>query len=170
MLLYAAGEIIAISPYVQLPNFLQKEKKRMGLKHLCRQMIRNHLLELDPHAHLFGRVPRLGLPSLVTDYLLYHMTLEPSEDDEKQDTFFGFTLYGDTDDDSSRDKDDVAVAVNDDSDDDYIATEEERTVMTTSAITMTTVGNTSETSITTSIISVKRSKHCFLFHISMQHV
>ena len=126
VLLYAAGEIIAISPYVQLPNFLQKEKKRMELKHLCRQMIRKHLLKLDPHAHLFGRIHRLPLPFLMKDYLLYHMTLEPSEDDEKQDTFFRFTLYGDTDGDSSWDKDDVAVAVNDDSDDDYIATEEEK--------------------------------------------
>ena len=126
VLLYAAGEIIAISPYVQLPNFLQKEKKRMELKHLCRQRIRNHLLDLDRHAHLFGRVSRLGLPSLVTKYLLYDMTLEPSKDDEKQDTFFGFSLYEDTDDDSSRDKDGVAAVVNDDSDDDYIATEEEK--------------------------------------------
>ena len=125
VLLYAAGEIIAISPYVQLPNFLQKEKKRMELKHLCRQMIRKHLLELDPHAHLFGRIHRLPLPFLMKDYLLYHMTLQPSQDDEKQDTFFGFTLYGDTDGDSSCEKDDVAAA-NDDSDDDYIATEEEK--------------------------------------------
>ena len=124
VLLYAAGEIVATSTYVSLPDFLQKENDRMELKHLCRQRIREHLLELDPHHHLFGRIPRLGLPSLVTDYVLYDMTLEPSEDDERQDTFFGFSLSVDAE-DSSREKNGTA-AVDEDSDDDYIESEEER--------------------------------------------
>ena len=38
--------------------------------------IREHLLELDPHTHLFYRVPRLGLPDVVTDYLLFNMSIE----------------------------------------------------------------------------------------------
>ena len=39
---------------------------RLHLKHICREAIRKHLLNLDPHTHLFGRVPRLGLPTTNT--------------------------------------------------------------------------------------------------------
>ena len=48
----------------------------LSLKHLCREAIRKHLLELDPHSHLFGRVPKLGLPTLLNEYLLYDVTFE----------------------------------------------------------------------------------------------
>ena len=34
-----------------------------GLMGMCREVIRKHLLELDPYTHLFGRVTRLGLPA-----------------------------------------------------------------------------------------------------------
>ena len=45
-------------------------------------MIRKHLPHLDPRTHLFGRVPRIGLPSLLTDYLLYDMSLDDDQDDD----------------------------------------------------------------------------------------
>ena len=45
------------------------------------EAIRNHLLKLDPHIHLFGRVPKLGLPSLLTEYLLYGTSLEDDNHD-----------------------------------------------------------------------------------------
>ena len=65
-------------------DFLFEETLKLNLKHLCREAIRKHLLKLDPHTHLFGRVPRLGLPFSVTDYLLYNCTLgvesNPSND------------------------------------------------------------------------------------------
>ena len=73
LLLAAAGEKIDDTT-VQIPRYLQPKETR--LKHLCREAIRNHLLDLDPHTHLFSRVPRLGLPSSVTDYLLYNVSLD----------------------------------------------------------------------------------------------
>ena len=51
------------------------EDLRFNLKHLCREAIRKHLLLLDPHEHLFGRVPQLGLPKLLREYLLFRMSL-----------------------------------------------------------------------------------------------
>ena len=84
LLLAAAGEKIDETE-VEIPRYLQPKKTR--LKHLCRKVVRNHLLELDPHTYLFSRVPRLGLPSLITDYLLYNMSMgdpipdcDPDED------------------------------------------------------------------------------------------
>ena len=88
MLLFAAGERVT-GPVVegrrtynhdiveaQVPEYLLHKDLQMCLKHLCREAIRNHLLELDPHTHLFGRVPRLGLPKSLTEYLLYNQTLD----------------------------------------------------------------------------------------------
>ena len=76
-LLYAAGEIMT-SPR---PRCLQFRKEKSHLKHICREAIRKHLLKLDPHRHLFGRVPRLGLPATLTSYLLYHTSLAAGAED-----------------------------------------------------------------------------------------
>ena len=88
MLLFAAGERVT-GPVVegrrtynhdiveaQVPEYLLHKDLQMCLKHLCKEAIRNHLLELDPHTHLFGRVPRLGLPKSLMEYLLYNQTLD----------------------------------------------------------------------------------------------
>ena len=72
--LAAAGERIDETKVLSVPEYLKP--KETCLKHLCREAVRNHLLKLDPHTHLLGRVPRLGLPSLITDYLLYNMSLD----------------------------------------------------------------------------------------------
>ena len=48
----------------------------LELKHICREAIRKHLLELDPHQHLFGRIPKLGLSSVLMNYLLYGESLD----------------------------------------------------------------------------------------------
>ena len=81
----AAGEVGTKSDYVgepawNWPRFLFDVIPDLSLKHLCRKAIRKHLLELDPHSHLFGRVPKLGLPTLLNEYLLYDVTFE--NDDE----------------------------------------------------------------------------------------
>ena len=59
----------------------------MKLKHICRQVIRKHLLELDPHQHLFGRVPRFGLPNALNKYLMFNVSLETDkqENDDSDD-------------------------------------------------------------------------------------
>ena len=53
LLLFAAGEKIDETKF-DIPRYLQP--KETSLKHLCREAIRKHLLELDPHTHLFSRV------------------------------------------------------------------------------------------------------------------
>ena len=44
------------------------------LKDMCRRRIRQILIDKDPP--LFIRIPRLGLPSLITEYLLFNVTLD----------------------------------------------------------------------------------------------
>ena len=75
LFLYAAGEILHDETLQRLKKYF-KVKKQLKLKHLCHETIREHLLKLDPHTHLFGRVPKLGLPASLTLYLLYNCTLD----------------------------------------------------------------------------------------------
>ena len=84
VLLYVAGEVINKNHIPETAEFLLEmfNPSRLGLKHICREAIRSHLLKLDPHAHLFGRVPQLGLPSSLTAYLLHYQTLDDIEEDE----------------------------------------------------------------------------------------
>ena len=80
-LLLGAGEILNLLPTVSsipvhIPLFLCDNEFRFRLKHLCREAIRAHLIDIDRYTHLFGRIPRLGLPSLLSQYLLYHSSLD----------------------------------------------------------------------------------------------
>ena len=81
MLLFAAGEKIHCSFSQRAQNILNLEDLGIQLKHMCREAIRKHLLDLDPHQHLFGRVPRLGLPELLNLYLLYGVSLDNDNND-----------------------------------------------------------------------------------------
>ena len=87
MILFAAGEILDATTLegkdfwgrdceVSVPNYLLFDHLKMNLKHLCREIIRKHLLGADMHTHLFGRVPQLGLPKSLTEYVLYGQTLD----------------------------------------------------------------------------------------------
>ena len=51
-----------------------------SLKHQCRKKMRKHLLQMSP-VNLFCQVPKLGLPNLLTQYLLYNMSLEIEEEE-----------------------------------------------------------------------------------------
>ena len=94
MLLFAAGETIDGTTVergdyygngkvqVPIPEFLLHQDLRFCLKHLCREAIRKHLILLDPHTHLFDKVPRLGLPAALQEYLLYGMSLDDRDDDD----------------------------------------------------------------------------------------
>ena len=95
-LLFAAGEttpekvkrLIKRNEIVNVADYLPQILIKFDLKHLCREATRKHLLKLDPHTHLLGRVPRLGLPSLLTEYLLYNMSLDaPGEDKDSNDNY-----------------------------------------------------------------------------------
>ena len=76
LLLFAAGETLD-SPInaKKLPDCLKFGDLQLVLKHVCREAIRKYLLRLDPHTHLFSRVPELHLPSSLTKYLLYDFSL-----------------------------------------------------------------------------------------------
>ena len=85
-LLFAAGETLDGIPDAKIPDYLKfDDDVKLELKHICREAIRKHLLSLDPHTHLFGRVPRLELPSLLTEYLLYNQTLDDHVNSENTD-------------------------------------------------------------------------------------
>ena len=60
------------------PGFLLQKNIKLNLKHICRETIRNHLLDSDPHSNLFRR---LGLPSRLTEYLLFKLSLDDYETD-----------------------------------------------------------------------------------------
>ena len=98
LLLFAAGETldvinagaktkirgIPLKPKA-IPGYLQNDYLKMNLMHICRDEIRKHLLKLDLHTHLFDRIPKLGLPSSVTEYLLYDETLDDDIDIDSDD-------------------------------------------------------------------------------------
>ena len=79
-LLCAAGET---KDETKVPYFVKP--LQLNLKHMCRQTIRKHLKNLNPHQHLFGRIPQLGLPSSLTKYLLFYMSLADDDDDDDDD-------------------------------------------------------------------------------------
>ena len=66
-ILFAAGE--------NLP-FDSVADEGVCLKDMCRRRIRQILFDKNPPENLFIRIPRLGLPSLVTEYLLFNVTLD----------------------------------------------------------------------------------------------
>ena len=76
MLLFAAGEIVAECNKKRLQNILKLEDPGIQLKHICREAIRKHLLDVDIHTNLFCRIPRLGLPERMNQYLLYGESLD----------------------------------------------------------------------------------------------
>ena len=106
MLLFAAGETIddttvsvRLGPSIvqaDVPEYLLEMEENLELKNLCRKAVRQHLIDLDPHAHLFNRIPKLGLPSLLNEYLLYECNID---DDDDNDDNSDDDSYGDSDED-----------------------------------------------------------------------
>ena len=84
LLLYAAGEHLDMSTdsfsflgeRYSIPEYLQQSDQRLRLKYMCRERIRRHLLDVDRHVHLFSRITELRQTPLITNYLLYGMTLD----------------------------------------------------------------------------------------------
>ena len=89
MLLFAAGEIPDEThlqrhgwlkerygqTHVQLPEYLKKKTLAGNLKEMCRQNIRKHLLDINPHLHLFDRISKFQLAGSLIKYLLYDHVL-----------------------------------------------------------------------------------------------
>ena len=84
-LLYAAGETLDGTEGKKIPEELKFEEEKLKLKHICREAIRKHLLKLDRHANLFVRAPDLGLPRILTEYMLYDQSLDKDNDDGDSD-------------------------------------------------------------------------------------
>ena len=53
------------------PDAKEQQNLRLTLRHICRETIRNHLIELNS-INLFVKVPRLGLPLSPARFLLYN--------------------------------------------------------------------------------------------------
>ena len=85
-ILFAAGESVTETTkkqlrtlQINLPEFLVDDarEKNLGLKHMCREVVRRHMLTLSP-VNLFVRIPKLTalLSTILVEYLLYNVTLE----------------------------------------------------------------------------------------------
>ena len=100
MLLYAAGESTEQKTLMKPPTMINYRPSRryrftlsktkgptpvkiseyieqgdLSLRHLARTVVRRYMMDTDPHAHLFGRVPQLETTNEVKDYLLYDVKL-----------------------------------------------------------------------------------------------
>ena len=63
---------------IAVDSFLEEFKGAVNLKYLCREAIRDHLIRIAPLLNLFWRAPPLGLPSLLTSYIVYNISLDDS--------------------------------------------------------------------------------------------
>ena len=88
-LLFAAGYVIDAQTLLRikdgdttsLVDICDQLNQKFCLQHSCRETIRKHLLELDRHGNLFCRIPKLGLPSSLADYLLYYISVAINDDE-----------------------------------------------------------------------------------------
>ena len=55
-------------------EYLKQDEQKLNLMHVCRETIRNCLLQIS--AINFCRVPNLGLPKSLNNYLLYDVSIE----------------------------------------------------------------------------------------------
>ena len=103
MYLYAAGEVLEGMQEDQLPSILRDQK--LNLKQMSREAIRKQFITLNPHEHLFGRIPSLvsHLPPALIDYLLFRYTLQSTP----KQTKYKNTESALPEDESDNDKDDV---------------------------------------------------------------
>ena len=85
LLLYAAGESLDggfIDEADQLTSCVLDylERRDIRLKQLCREAIRAHLLDNNYSKHnLFSIIPKLGLPRLLSQYLLFNTALNDTD-------------------------------------------------------------------------------------------
>ena len=88
MILLAAGETLdgpivhcadstGNRTQVPLPDYLKPATEvQLDLMHQCRERIRKQLIDIDPHGNLFLRIPKLGLPGPLSQYLLFYTSLD----------------------------------------------------------------------------------------------
>ena len=85
MLLAAGVDLNLFSEFIpNMPMSIRTHlsEEEMSLMNLCRTSIRNHLLQMSP-VNLFVRVPQLGLPRLLQEYLLFNVALDDDDNEDK---------------------------------------------------------------------------------------
>ena len=73
--LHASGQEIDPVYKKQIESYSPQLQEESTLKNLCRESIRKHLINLDKYSHLYNRIPRIGFPKSLKDYLLYNTSL-----------------------------------------------------------------------------------------------
>ena len=68
-----------------IPDYLKEQSSKICLMQMCRKVIRQYLIEINPNQHLFHRVPQIGLPTMLSDYLLCGMSLEKKTTDDTEE-------------------------------------------------------------------------------------
>ena len=58
------------------PEYLLGTEMETNLKKLCRDRIKTHLINLDPHLNLLLRIPKLDLMFGLASYLLYDVSID----------------------------------------------------------------------------------------------
>ena len=82
MLLFSSGlDLLGLDKEYTKEALLMTE---LSLKNICREAIRNHLLQMS-NVNIFIRVPRLPLPKALQSYLLYDQTLNEDHDEDDDD-------------------------------------------------------------------------------------
>ena len=84
MLLLAAGDAVddASKEKILRGYLKRRDQDKLSLKHLSRETVRNQMIKAHPHDNLFLAVPKLGIPSELQSYLLYHMSLDDKNNEK----------------------------------------------------------------------------------------
>ena len=102
-----AGPIVVRLP---IPEYLREQNSKICIMQMCRQVIREYLIKINPNQHLFHRIPQIGLPTVLSDYLLYGLSIEKktgddteeeTDDEDDDDDFFDWREERNEDDDDS---------------------------------------------------------------------
>ena len=86
MVLFAAGEQLigtvdskhltdALDQKMPIPDYLLNEDLKLCLKHMCREAMRKHLLQMS-NLNLFCRIPGFTFPPHLREYLMYYMSID----------------------------------------------------------------------------------------------
>ena len=75
-ILFASGQELQFENKKEVERFSPLVREAT-LKNICRKAIRKHLISVDKYSHLYNRIPRIKLPYMLTDYLLYNTSLKP---------------------------------------------------------------------------------------------
>ena len=78
-LCFIAGEYVGDAEE-EMREKLSEGESELWLQQLCRDAIIRYILYVNPHQNLFVRVPRLGLPAAIKQYIMYYVSLKAETD------------------------------------------------------------------------------------------